>query len=74
WSGDKPGEPLAARPTGDAVYNYPSSMLGAPVVTIPMMGVDGLPVGLQVIGQREQDAGMCAIARWILANVAPTTA
>ena len=44
-AGDKPGEPLNPRPTGDAVFNYPSSMLGAPVATIPMMAVVRLPVG-----------------------------
>ncbi len=33
WPGDKPGQPLLPRPTGDAVFNYPSSMLFAPVVT-----------------------------------------
>ena len=73
WPGDKPGEPLAPRPTGDAVYNYPSSMLGAPVVTVPLMGVGGLPVGLQIIGQREEDARMTAIARWLLENIPPVT-
>ena len=46
WPGDIPGEPLAPRPTGDAIFNYASSMLGSPVVTLPMMAVDGLPRAL----------------------------
>ncbi|MFY0610332.1 MAG: amidase [Hyphomicrobiaceae bacterium] len=71
WQGDQPGHPLAARPTGDAVFNYPSSMLFAPVVSIPMLAVSGLPVGLQVIGQPNQDAAMVAFARWLHVNVAP---
>lgn len=73
WSGDVPGEPLKPRPTGNAVYNYPSSMMGSPVVTVPLMGVGGLPVGLQIIGQREEDARMTAIARWLLENISPAT-
>lgn len=73
WPGDIPGEPLASRPTGDAVYNYPSSMLGSPVVTVPLMSVGALPVGLQIIGQREEDARMTAIARWLLENIPPAT-
>jgi Asp-tRNA(Asn)/Glu-tRNA(Gln) amidotransferase A subunit family amidase len=73
WPGDAPGEPLAPRPTGDAVYNYPSSMLGAPVVTVPLMGVGGLPVGLQIMGQRGEDARITAIARWLLENISPVT-
>ena len=71
WAGDKPGEPLAPRPTGDAVFNYPSSMLGAPVVTAPLMAVGGMPVGLQIMGQRNADARMTAIGRWIHENIDP---
>jgi Asp-tRNA(Asn)/Glu-tRNA(Gln) amidotransferase A subunit family amidase len=71
WPGDIPGEPLAPNPTGDAVFNYPSSMTGAPVVTVPMMAVDGLPVGLQIMGQRNEDARMTALARWIHENTEP---
>ncbi len=71
WPGDVPGEPLALRPTGDAVFNYPSSMIGAPVVTVPMMAVGGLPVGMQILGQRGEDARVTGLARWIHENVAP---
>ena len=72
WPGDKPGEPLNPRPTGDAVFNYPSSMLGAPVVTIPMMAVVGLPVGLQIMGQPGEDERIAAIARWVHESVSPS--
>ena len=66
WSGDEESQPLAARPTGDAVFNYPTSMLFAPCVSMPLMAVGGLPVGVQVIGQREEDARMTSLARWML--------
>jgi Asp-tRNA(Asn)/Glu-tRNA(Gln) amidotransferase A subunit family amidase len=65
WSGDVPGQPLAPRPTGDFVFNAPSSMLFAPVVTMPLMSVGGLPVGVQVMGQQHEDARMTGIARWM---------
>ncbi len=71
WPGDIPGKPLAPQPTGDAVFNYPSSLIGAPVVTAPMMAVDGMPVGLQIMGQRNEDARMTAMARWIHQNIDP---
>ena len=71
WSGDVPGQPLAPRPTGDIAFNAPSSMLFAPTVTMPLLGIGGLPVGVQVMGQREEDARMTAIARWILETVTP---
>jgi Asp-tRNA(Asn)/Glu-tRNA(Gln) amidotransferase A subunit family amidase len=71
WSGDKPGQPLAPRPTGDAVFNTGSSMLFAPCVTMPLMSVGGLPVGAQVVGRPAQDARMVAHARWLIDNVEP---
>ena len=71
WPGDTPGQPLAPRPTGDAVFNYPSSMLFAPVVTVPLMSVGGLPVGVQLIGQQNEDARVTALARWMRDSIAP---
>lgn len=71
WSGDIAGEPLAPWPTGDPVFNAPSSLLGTPVVTVPLMSVGGLPVGLQVMGQRGTDARVTAIARWFAEKVRP---
>lgn len=65
WSGDMPGQPLAPRPTGDFVFNAPSSMLFAPVVTMPLMSVGGLPVGVQIMGQQHEDARMTGLARCI---------
>ena len=71
WPGDVPGQPLAPRPTGDPMFNYPSSMLFAPAVTLPLMGVAGLPVGVQLVGQQNEDARMTAFARWVQGAVAP---
>jgi Asp-tRNA(Asn)/Glu-tRNA(Gln) amidotransferase A subunit family amidase len=65
WSGDVPGQPLAARPTGDFVFNAPSSMLFAPVVTVPLISVEGMPVGVQLMGQQNEDARMAGMARWM---------
>jgi Asp-tRNA(Asn)/Glu-tRNA(Gln) amidotransferase A subunit family amidase len=59
------------RPTGDPVFNYPSSMLLAPAVTLPMVGVGGMPVGVQLMGQQPEDARVTAIVRWLLASVPP---
>jgi Asp-tRNA(Asn)/Glu-tRNA(Gln) amidotransferase A subunit family amidase len=69
WSGDVPGQPLAPRPTGDFVFNAPSSMLFAPVVTVPLMSVGGMPVGVQLMGQQHEDARMTGLARWMTENL-----
>ena len=74
WAGDVPGQPLAHRPTGDAVFNYATSMLFAPAVSVPMLAVGGLPVGVQFIGQQHEDARMTSFARWLHANLAPISA
>jgi Asp-tRNA(Asn)/Glu-tRNA(Gln) amidotransferase A subunit family amidase len=43
-------------------------------VTVPLMGVGGLPVGVQVMAQRGEDVRTTAIARWLLDTVEPVTA
>ncbi|TWT12582.1 amidase [Reyranella sp. CPCC 100927] len=74
WSGDVPGQPLAPRPTGDFVFNAPSSMLFAPVVTVPLISVGGMPVGVQLMGQQHEDARMTGLARWLVENLKRVTA
>ncbi|MBV1796599.1 amidase [Siccirubricoccus sp. G192] len=71
WGGDVPGQPLTARPTGDSVFNTPSSALGAPVVTAPLTAVRGLPMGIQVMGQPHGDARVAGFARWMLETLEP---
>ena len=74
WAGDAPGRPLVARPTGDAVFNTPSSGIGAPAVTIPLTTVGGMPMGIQVMAQVNMDAQATAIARWMLETLPPVAA
>lgn len=71
WPGDVPGKPLAPRPTGDSVFNMPSSMLFAPAVTMPLMAVAGMPVGAQLMGQQHDDARIVGLARWLIEQVSP---
>ena len=74
WPGDLAGQPLAPRPTGDSIFNTPSSMLFAPAVTLPLLAVGGMPVGVQLMGQQHQDARITALARWTLETVPPVVA
>ncbi|WP_458096331.1 amidase [Roseomonas sp. WA12] len=71
WEGDRPGEPLNPRPTGDIAYNAATSALGVPCVTVPMTAVRGLPMGVQIIGQPHMDARAAGFARWMLEKVKP---
>ena len=74
WTGDIPGQPLKPRPTGDAVFNTPSSGIGAPAVTIPLCAVGGMPMGVQVMTQVQMDAQATAIARWMIGAIEPVEA
>jgi len=71
WEGDKPGQPLAPRPTGDTVSNSATSALGVPCVTVPMTAVRGLPMGVQLIGHPHMDARAAGMARWVLESIEP---
>jgi Asp-tRNA(Asn)/Glu-tRNA(Gln) amidotransferase A subunit family amidase len=64
---------LTDRPTGDPIFNFASSIIGAPCVTIPMLSVDNMPVGVQIIAQREQDAWATSLARWIHETIPAVT-
>lgn len=48
--------------TGDPLFTVPTSLLGVPTVTLPVLEDDGLPLGLQVIGFRDEDAALFAAA------------
>jgi Asp-tRNA(Asn)/Glu-tRNA(Gln) amidotransferase A subunit family amidase len=59
--------------TGDSVFNSPTSILGAPAVTVPMLAIEGMPVGIQIVGQRHADARTAGIARWLFESVKPVS-
>jgi len=44
----------------------PSSLLGVPALSLPLFQVDGMPLGLQVIGYFDRDADAFATAAWLM--------
>jgi len=66
--------PLGLGSTGNAIFNAATSMLHCPAVTVPILAVDNMPVGVQVVGQRHMDARVAGIARWLLESVDPVIA
>ena len=58
--------PTTWTPTG-----RPLTPISGIVMTMPLIGVSGLPVGVQVVGQQGEDARITAIARWILETIDP---
>ena len=53
--------------TGDPVFAVPSSVLGTPSISLPVLEADGLPLGLQVMGYANEDAATMSAARAVLA-------
>lgn len=43
----------------------PFSLTGLPVLSVPFAKVDGLPVGLQLVGPRGSDDGLLALGAWL---------
>jgi Asp-tRNA(Asn)/Glu-tRNA(Gln) amidotransferase A subunit family amidase len=53
--------PVGLGSTGNPVFNVPASMLGVPALSLPVLSVEGLPLGLQIMGFDGQDAGLFSI-------------
>jgi len=54
--------PMGLASTGDPTFAIPASLLGVPAISLPVFEVEGLPLGLQVLGFSECDADLFAVA------------
>ena len=50
---------------GSAIFNESSSVLGVPAISLPLLAVDGMPLGIQLQGAQHGDERLTATARWI---------
>ncbi|MBS8225927.1 amidase [Vannielia litorea] len=52
--------------TGDAIFNGLWTLCGTPAVTLPLLTAsNGLPMGVQLVGRREEDGRLLRSARWL---------
>jgi Asp-tRNA(Asn)/Glu-tRNA(Gln) amidotransferase A subunit family amidase len=67
-----PGEaPIGLDSTGNPIFCTLWTYLGTPAVTLPLLtGPAGLPVGVQLVGRRGNDARLLRTARWLSAVLA----
>jgi Asp-tRNA(Asn)/Glu-tRNA(Gln) amidotransferase A subunit family amidase len=57
--------PATLRSTGTSVFNRAWTLLGLPCVTLPSgVGPGGLPLGVQLVGRRDEDMRLLAWANW----------
>jgi Asp-tRNA(Asn)/Glu-tRNA(Gln) amidotransferase A subunit family amidase len=66
-----PGEaPRGLGATGNPVFSTLWTYLGTPAVTLPIMQSEaGMPLGVQLVGRRDNDARLLRSARWLVTNV-----
>ncbi|RST87782.1 amidase [Aquibium carbonis] len=58
--------PLGLAGTGSAVFNGLWTLCGTPAVTLPLLNTGtGLPMGVQLVGRRGDDARLLRTARWL---------
>jgi Asp-tRNA(Asn)/Glu-tRNA(Gln) amidotransferase A subunit family amidase len=59
--------PMGLTATGSPVFCTIWSYLGMPAVTLPLLqGSNGLPIGVQLVGKRGNDARLLRTARWLV--------
>ena len=51
---------------GTPWYNDASSAIGAPTANLPLLAIDDVPLGVQLMGYPGGDADLVAMARWLL--------
>ncbi|MGB8631680.1 MAG: amidase [Xanthobacteraceae bacterium] len=52
--------------TGNPEFAVPASLLGVPALSLPLFEINGMPLGLQVVGYRDRDADAFASAAWVV--------
>lgn len=56
--------------TGNPAMNGMWTFLGVPVVSLPLLEADGLPIGVQLIGARRDEGRLLRTARWLARHLA----
>lgn len=63
--------PVGLGATGSPIFNTLWTYLGTPAITLPLMeGPNGLPIGVQVVGRRGDDARLLRTANWLTQRLA----
>jgi Asp-tRNA(Asn)/Glu-tRNA(Gln) amidotransferase A subunit family amidase len=64
--------PMGLESTGNPVFCGLWTLCGVPAVSLPLLqGPNGLPVGVQVVGRRGEDARLLRTARWLMESLRP---
>ncbi|MCA6105814.1 amidase [Bradyrhizobium cenepequi] len=65
-----PGEAPGIETTGSPIFCTTWTYLGMPAISLPLMRSEtGLPLGIQLVGRRGNDARLLRTAHWLVNNV-----
>jgi Asp-tRNA(Asn)/Glu-tRNA(Gln) amidotransferase A subunit family amidase len=66
-----PGEAPAGTATGNPIFCTTWTLLGMPAITLPLLsGGNGMPIGVQLVGERLHDGRLLRTANWLSGLVA----
>ncbi len=58
--------PRGLESTGSPVFCTTWTLCGTPTITLPLLqGSDGMPMGVQLVGPRDDDGRLLRTARWL---------
>lgn len=65
--------PAGLQGTGDPVMCTLWTLTGQPAISLPLLrGANGLPIGVQLVGRRDDDARLLRTAQWLSRTAAPS--
>ena len=65
-----PAPAIGEGSTGSAAMNGPWTLCGVPAISLPLLADEnGLPMGVQLIGRRGEDARLMRVAAWLTARL-----
>jgi Asp-tRNA(Asn)/Glu-tRNA(Gln) amidotransferase A subunit family amidase len=53
--------PIGLASTGEPAFVVPGSLLGVPALSLPLLETESLPLGLQLLGFIDRDAGLFGV-------------
>ncbi len=62
--------PMGLESTGSPVFNALWTYCGVPCVSLPLLDVDGLPLGVQLVGPQHDDGRLLRTANWLVQHLA----
>lgn len=60
--------------TGTPLFNALWTYLGMPCISLPLLEVDGMPLGVQITAARDLDGELLKVSQWLMARRNPNVA